>query len=345
MTTTELKPARAVRVQHAGDALALSQVAIPEPGPHQVRIRVHACGICHSDAFAKNGGFPGVAHPLVPGHEVVGVVDALGAGARPWTVGERVGLGWYGGACGWCEPCRRGSLMNCRNLPIPGITTDGGYADYVIANANALAKVPDTLSSADAAPLMCAGVTTFNALRHSDARAGDTVAILGLGGLGHLGVQYAAAMGFRTIAIARGAEKASFAKELGAETYIDSTAQNVAEELLKAGGAKLVLATVTASDAMAAAFGGLGVEGTLLIVGASMDPLGVPPAYLIGGNKTIAGWASGLGTDSQDTLDFSARHGIRPRIERYALDHAQAGFDRMISGAARFRVVLETGAA
>jgi D-arabinose 1-dehydrogenase-like Zn-dependent alcohol dehydrogenase len=280
----------------------------------------------------------------VPGHEVVGLVDAVGAGVPGWKVGTRVGVGWHGGHCGYCPSCRRGDFITCSNGQIPGITYDGGYAEYMLAPFEALAAIPPELTAEDAAPLLCAGITTFNALRHSGAAAGDTVAILGIGGLGHLGVQFAAKMGFRTVAIARGADKQALALELGADHAIDSTTQDVAAELMKLGGARIVLATVTDSRSMSAAIGGLGIDGKLIIVGASFEPIEVAPLALIGGRRSIAGWPSGTAVDSQDTLDFSVLAHIRPRIETYPLDQAPQAYERMMSGKARFRVVLTMGA-
>ncbi len=336
MTTTTAKTMHAVQVARPGSDFALIETAIPEPGRGHVRIRVQACGVCHGDSLAKEGG--------VPGHEIVGIVDVLGEDVLPWQIGDRVGLGWFGGHCGHCEFCRRGDFLNCTSLAIPGVTFDGGYAEFVIAQADTLARVPDGITSAEAAPLMCAGVTTFNALRHSDARAGDLVAVLGLGGLGHLGVQFAAKMGFQTVAIARGADKAAFARALGATHYIDSTTQEVAAELQALGGATVILATVTAADAMTKAFGGLRPHGTLVVAGAPMEPLGIPPLALIPGGRRIQGWASGIGTDSQDTLQFAVASGVRPMIETYPLERAADAYEHMMSGKARFRAVLETGA-
>ena len=335
---------RAMTVPEFNTPIVLEHRALPEPARGQVRIRIHACGVCHSDSYALHGGFPGMRAPLVPGHEIVGTVDALGEDAQPWSIGDRVGLGWYGGSCGWCEPCRRGLLLNCHNTTIPGISSDGGYADYIVARANALARVPENLSSAEAAPLMCAGVTTFNGLRHSTARGGDLVAVLGIGGLGHLAVQFAGKMGFRTVAIARGADKASFAHELGAERYIDSTVENPGAVLASMGGAKVIVSTVIAADAVTAAMPGMGIGGELLILGAPSEPLALSPAFLIPGSKRIQGWASGASMDSQDTLEFAARNGIRVMTEKMPLEQAGAALDRMLSGKARFRVVLETGA-
>jgi D-arabinose 1-dehydrogenase-like Zn-dependent alcohol dehydrogenase len=335
---------RAVQVSEAGGAFELVERDVPQPGRDQALVRVHACGVCHSDSFAKEGGYPGVTFPVVPGHEIAGEIAALGDGVRGWEVGQRVGVGWFGGNCGYCEQCRRGDLIGCENMEIPGITSDGGYADYVLVDAQALALMPDDLADVDAAPLTCAGITTYNALRHSGAHGGDLVAILGLGGLGHLGVQFAAKLGFRTVAIARGAEKAELARKLGAERYIDSTAEDPAEELSKLGGAKVILSTITNAEAVAATFGGLGQRGELVIVGASMEPLGIPPAALIGGNKSIVGHASGTSRDSEDTLSFSVLAGVRPMIETLPLEQASEAYEKMISGDARFRMVLTTGA-
>ena len=317
---------------------------VPEPGAGAVRIRVDACGICHSDAFTKAGTFPGVSYPRVPGHEVAGVIEAVGAGVAGWAAGDRVAVGWHGGHCGHCDSCRRGDFVTCQVAPqIPGITYDGGYAAYMVAPTGALARIPEGLSAVEAGPLMCAGITTFNALRHSGARPGDLVAVLGVGGLGHLGVQFAAKMGFRTVAIARGPEKEPLARQLGASAYIDSRAQDPAAALVKLGGARVILATVTNGPAMTAVLGGLGLNGTLLIVGAAAEPLEVPPLLLIGGRRSIQGWPSGSSIDSQDTLAFSALTGVRPMNEVFPLARVTEAFDRMMSGQARFRVVLTPG--
>jgi D-arabinose 1-dehydrogenase-like Zn-dependent alcohol dehydrogenase len=307
-------------------------------------VRVHACGVCHSDSYAKEGAFPGVTYPLVPGHEIAGAIEALGEDVRGWEVGQRVGVGWFGGNCGYCDRCRRGDLMLCRNMGIPGVTFDGGYADYVIVKASAMASIPDELAAEDAAPLLCAGVTTYNALRQSGARGGDLVAILGVGGLGHLGIQFAAKLGFDTVAIARGREKEELALRLGARRYIDSTAQDPAAELSGLGGARVVLATVTNAAAMAAVLGGLGAHGKLVVVGSSIEPMQIAPGMLIGGQKTIAGHASGTSGDSEDTLAFSALAEVRPMIETLPLERASEAYERMMSGDARFRMVLTTGA-
>ena len=336
------KKMRAVQVGKAGGAFEIVERDIPEPGRGSVRVKVEACGICHSDSIVKEGVMP-IQYPRVPGHEVVGMIDALGDGVGDWKVGQRVGIGWHGGYCGKCEPCRRGQFFACVTGQVTGVTLDGGYAEYMIANSTALALIPDELAFVEAGPLVCAGVTTFNALRNSGAVAGDTVAILGLGGLGHLGVQYAAKMGFRTVAIARGSDKAPFAKKLGAHHYIDSQAQDVAKELQKLGGAKVVLATVTDAGAMTATIGGLGANGKLYVLGAPHEPLAVSAFPLIAGKRGVEGWYSGVSIDSQDTLAFSALTGVKAMIETYPLEQAAAAFERMMSGKARFRVVLTTG--
>jgi D-arabinose 1-dehydrogenase-like Zn-dependent alcohol dehydrogenase len=307
-----------------------------------VRIKVEACGICHSDSLTKEGTFPGLQYPRVPGHEVAGIIDAVGAGVVGWTMGQRVGVGWHGGYCGHCELCRRGVFFACQWGQITGITYDGGYADYMVAHSSALALLPQELSATEAGPLVCAGVTTFNSLRNSGARPGELVAVLGLGGLGHLGVQFAAKMGFKTIAIARGSDKEPLAKQLGAHFYIDSQAQDVAAELVRMGGAKIVLATVTNAEAMSATLGGLGANGKLMVLGAPHEPLAVPAGLLIGGRRSVAGWYSGTSIDSQDTLSFSTLTGVRAMTEVFPLERATAAYERMMSGKARFRVVLTT---
>jgi D-arabinose 1-dehydrogenase-like Zn-dependent alcohol dehydrogenase len=331
---------RAVQVPEQGATLELVEREAPRPGRGQALVRVQACGICHSDVMSQHGGFPGMSWPRIPGHEIAGVIEELGDGVEGWETGQRVGVGWFGGNCGHCVPCRRGDLISCVNLKIPGITFDGGYADYVVVDSGALASIPDDLSAEDAAPLLCAGITTYNALRRSGAYGGDLVAVLGVGGLGHLGVQFAAKLGFETAAIARGTEKEELARKLGAHHYIDSTASDPGQELQKLGGAKVILATVTSAQAMTAVIGGLGVRGKLIVVGASMDPIEVPPAMLIGGSKSIVGHASGTSRDSEDTLGFSTLSGVRPMIETYPLEQAPAAYERMLSGDARFRVVL-----
>ena len=331
---------RAMQVPEAGADFELIERDVPEPGAGEALVRVEACGVCHSDMYAKLGAFPGVSFPVIPGHEIAGRIEALGEGVQGWEVGQRVGVGWFGGNCGWCEPCRRGQFLSCRNMGIPGVTSDGGYADHVVVRAGALASMPDDLDAAEAAPLLCAGVTTFNALRRSDARGGDLVAVLGVGGLGHLGVQFAARLGFETVAIARGTEKESLARELGAHHYIDSTAGDPGEALMELGGASVILATVTAADAMSACVGGLAPGGRMVVVGASMDPIEVPPAALIGAQRSIAGHASGTSMDSEDTLGFSSLAGVRARIETMPLEQANEAYTRMMAGDARFRMVL-----
>jgi alcohol dehydrogenase/propanol-preferring alcohol dehydrogenase len=314
---------------------------IPVPGPGHVRVRVEANGICHSDVLTKDGSWPGIAYPRVPGHEIAGVVDEVGEGVDGWAKGDRVGIGWHGGHCGQCVSCRRGDFLLCRVAPlVSGISFDGGYADYVIVQAGALARIPDGLSAVEAAPLMDAGVTTFMGLRHSGARPGDLVAVLGVGGLGHLGVQFAAKMGFDTVAIARGADKEEFVHKLGARVYIDNEKQDPAAELTRLGGARAILATATSGAAMASVIGGLGVDGRLEVVGAPADPLQVPAGQLIFGRRTIGGWASGRSIDSEETMAFAVRTGVRSMNEPYPLARAAEAYERMLSGKARFRVVL-----
>jgi len=333
---------RAVQVSKPEGPFELVEREIPDPAPGTVRVKVEACGVCHSDSLTKGGHMPGIQYPRIPGHEVVGVVDALGQGVALWKGGDRVGIGWNGGYCGYCDNCRRGDFFACQTATyITGVTSDGGYADYTVARQEALARVPDGLSSIDAAPLMCAGVTTYNCLRNAGARPGDLVAVLGLGGLGHLAVQYAAKMGFRTIAIARGQDKGTLAAALGAHQYIDSKSQDPAAELKKLGGAKVILATVTVGDAMEAAVGGLGVNGRFMAVGAAMS-MQISPVQLLGKRASVEGWYSGLAIDSQDTLDFSLLAGVQSMNEVYPLEKAPEAYDRMMSGAARFRAVLQT---
>jgi D-arabinose 1-dehydrogenase-like Zn-dependent alcohol dehydrogenase len=305
-----------------------------------VRIRVDACGVCHSDVFTKEGQWPGLQYPRVPGHEIAGVVDAVGAGVTNWKEGQRVGVGWHGGHCFICEPCRRGDFINCRVLKVPGISYDGGYAEYMIAPAEAVAAMPDELPADEAAPLLCAGITTFNALRHSGARSGDLVAVLGVGGLGHLGIQFASKSGFHTVAIGRGGDKDGLALKLGAKRYIDTDKTNAAEELTKMGGARVILATAPSSKAISALVDGLGVDGKLLVVGASSESLTVTPIQLIGQRRSVQGWPSGTSRDSEDTLIFSQRTGVRPMIERFPLARAAEAYDRMMNGTVRFRAVL-----
>ena len=335
---------RPVQVAKKGAPFELVERELPSPGRGEVRLKVQACGVCHSDSIAKEGLIPSVPYPIVPGHEIAGVVDAAGEGVIGWSVGTRVGVGWFGGHCGRCEPCRRGDLVDCRNLRIPGINYDGGYAEAMVAPADALALIPDELSPVDAARLLCAGVTTYSALRESGACPGDLVAILGIGGLGHLGVQFAAKMGFRTVAIARGVDKEALARKLGAHIYLNSQTQDVAAELNKLGGAKTILATVTSGKAMSSVIPGLAVRGRLVVVGVGADPIQISAFDLIMGSRTVVGHASGASIDSQDTLAFSALSGVRPTIETMPLERASEAYDKMMRNEARFRMVLTMGA-
>jgi D-arabinose 1-dehydrogenase-like Zn-dependent alcohol dehydrogenase len=338
-----MKMARAVQVSRPGGPLEMVEREIPEPGPRQVRVKVQACGLCHSDALTKEGHWPGIQYPRVPGHEIAGVIDAVGADVPRWKPGQRVGVGWLGSYCGYCDLCRRGSFVTCVNQLISGITMDGGYQDYVLVPFQGLALIPEELSPIEAGPLMCAGITTFNSLRNSGARAGDTVAVLGVGGLGHLGVQFASKMGFRTIAIARGQDKEPLARQLGAHHYIDSQAGNVSEALRKLGGAKIVLTTATSAEAMAATLGGLAVDGRLIVLGADFKPMPLVTGALIGQRSGLYGWPSGSSIDSEDTMRFSAMTGVRPMTETFPLEKAEEAYERMMSNKARFRVVLATG--
>jgi D-arabinose 1-dehydrogenase-like Zn-dependent alcohol dehydrogenase len=334
---------RAVQVAAAGGAFELVQRDVPQPGAGQVRIKVEACGICHSDSLTKLGVFPGIRFPRVPGHEVVGLIDAVGAGVPEWQLGQRVGVGWHGSHCGYCASCRRGDFVTCVRGQIPGISYDGGYADYMIAPFEALALVPNELKAADAAPLLCAGVTTFNSLRHSGAGPGDLVGVLGVGGLGHLGVQYAARMGCRTVAIARGKDKEPLARKLGAQHYIDSEAKDVAGELSRLGGAAVIISTVTNAAAMSAVLGGLAANGKLILLGVAREPIEVPSMLMVGGRRSICGWPSGSSRDSEDAMSFSVLAGVLPMIETMPLERAAEAYERMMSGAARFRMVLTMG--
>ncbi|WP_327272826.1 alcohol dehydrogenase [Streptomyces sp. NBC_01224] len=333
---------RAAQVTAAGGPFEIVEREMPQPGPCHVRVAVDACGVCHSDSLFVDDAVPGVRFPLVPGHEIAGRIEELGEGTQnAWQVGDRVAVGWFGGSCGHCTPCRQGDFVVCRNLKVPGWAYDGGYAETVIAPSDALARIPDTLAATDAAPMACAGVTTYNGLRRSSARPGDLVAVLGIGGLGHLGVQYAAAMGFETVAIARGAAKADFAKGLGAHHYIDSTADtSVADALQALGGARVVLATAANSGAITATVEGLAPRGELVVIGADPEPLGISPVQLLMSGKIVRGHPSGTAQDVQDTMAFSALHGIRPMIETVPLDWATEAYRKMMSGAARFRMVL-----
>lgn len=329
-----------MQVTEAGQRPELVERELRSPGRGEVLVRVEACGVCHSDAFTVEGWMPGIEYPRVPGHEIAGRIEAVGEGVVPWTAGQRVGVGWFGGHCGHCDPCRRGDLISCVDGQVPGIAYDGGYADHVVVPQSALASIPDDLAAVDAAPLLCAGITTFNALRDSGARPGDLVAVQGIGGLGHLGVQFARRMGFETVAIARGTDKEEQARALGAHHYVDSTATDPAEALQALGGAAAILATVTAPDAMSAVVGGLRPRGRMVVVGASADPMQIPPFALIPGSTGVVGHASGTSKDSEDTMRFSVLHEVRPTVETYPLEQAAEGYARMMSGDARFRVVL-----
>jgi D-arabinose 1-dehydrogenase-like Zn-dependent alcohol dehydrogenase len=334
---------KAVQVPKPGANFEIVERPIPQPGRDQVRIKVESCGVCHSDELTKEGYWPGIQYPRIPGHEIAGRIDAIGPDVTLWKPGQRVGVGWHGGHCFECELCRRGDFINCKFEKITGIHFDGGYQEYMVIGSEAVAAMPDDLPSDEAGPLLCAGITVFNALRNSGARAGDTVAVQGIGGLGHLGIQYARQMGFRTVAIGRGADKQDLAKKLGAHEYIDNSSEDPAQALQKLGGANVVLATAPDSKSMSDLVNGLAPNGKLLVVGAGPQPLSVTPVQLIIGNKALKGWASGTARDSEDTLNFSALSGVRPMIERYPLEKAADAYQRMISGSARFRVVLTMG--
>ena len=335
---------RAAQVSSAKGPFRIVETEVAAPGPGEVRIRVQASGICHSDSLTKEGLWPGLVYPRVPGHEIAGVIDDLGDGVEGFRPGDRVGVGWHGGHCGYCESCRRGNFLLCTVAgKIPGISFDGGHADYMIAKAVSLARIPEGLSAAEAAPLMCAGVTTFNSLRHAGAQPGDLVAVLGVGGLGHLGVQFAAKAGYRTVAIARGKDKEALSRQLGAQHYIDSGAEDPSESLTRLGGAKVILATATHAGAMTAVLGGLGIDGRLVLLGAPHEPILVPPLLLISGRRSIQGWPSGSCVDSEDTMAFAVLTGVRSMNEVFPLERANEAYERMMSGKARFRVVLTTG--
>lgn len=339
-TAIAVSTMKAAQVTRPGQTFEIVEREIPEPGAGEVRIRVRACGVCHSDALTKEGHWPGIQYPRVPGHEVAGVIDAVGAGVSGRAPGERVGVGWHGGQDGTCRECRRGDFVNCRNLKIPGISYDGGYQEYMIAPVEALVSIPDILTDAEAAPLLCAGITTYNALRHSGALPGDLVAVQGIGGLGHLGIQFASKFGYRVAAIGRGAQNASLAKKLGASVYIDAQSASPAEELQKKGGAKAILATAPNSKSISALIDGLAPNGKLIVVGVDFAPIEVTPIQLIGGSRTIQGWLTGTPADSEDTLNFAELSGVRPMIETYPLEKADEAYARMMSGKAEFRVVL-----
>jgi D-arabinose 1-dehydrogenase-like Zn-dependent alcohol dehydrogenase len=331
---------KAVQISKPGGDFEIVDRPTPEPQRGQVRIKVDACGICHSDELVKEGYWPGIQYPRVPGHEIAGRIDKVGPDVTQWKSGQRVGVGWHGGHCFVCDPCRRGDFIHCQNEKITAIHFDGGYAEYVVVPSEAVALVPDDISADEAAPLLCAGITVYNALRNAGSRAGDLVAVQGIGGLGHLGIQYARQMGFHTVAIGRGGDKEALAKKLGAHAYIDTNTGGPAEALQKMGGAHIVLATAPDSKSMSALVDGLGPNGTLMVIGAGMESLTVTPLQLIPGSKAVRGWASGTAMDSQDTLEFSAFSGVRPMIERYPLEKAADAYKQMISGKARFRVVL-----
>jgi D-arabinose 1-dehydrogenase-like Zn-dependent alcohol dehydrogenase len=342
MATTKvgIAPMKVAQIAKAGGDFKIVEREIPKPRAGEVRIKVQACGVCHSDVFTKEGYWPGIQYPRVPGHEVAGTIDELGAGVSGWKAGQRVGVGWHGGHDGTCLACRRGDFGNCQNMKIVGISYDGGYQQYMLAPVEALTAMPEGLSDVEAAPLLCAGITTYNALRHSGAMPGDLVAVLGIGGLGHLGIQFANKFGYKVAAVGRGSEDAALAKKLGASVYIDNKVTNAAEELQKLGGAQVILATAPSSKAMSEVINGLGPNGKLMVVGATFDPIEVTPAQLISGSRSIQGWASGIPTDAEDTLRFAELTGVRPMIETYPLDKAAAAYARMMSGKAQFRVVL-----
>jgi len=331
----------AMVVPQAGAKLQRVERDVPNPGPKELLIRVHACGVCHSDSFAVEGQFPGIVFPRVPGHEVVGSIEAIGSNVEGWKVGDRAGVGWFGGSCGYCARCRRHEAFACENIQaVTGITRDGGYATHMLADVSAVAHVPADLDDVESAPLLCAGVTTFNALRHAGAGPGDLVAVLGVGGLGHLAVQFAARQGFRTVAVDRGHDKEAMVRSLGAHDYIDSAAGDPAEALRKLGGAKVILATVTSADAMKSMVSGLGANGTMMVIGA-VAPFPLNPFDVIPHSSGVRGWYAGVATDSEDTLRFCQVHHISPMNEVYPFDKAQEAYDRMMSGKARFRVILK----
>jgi len=334
---------RVVQVTHPNGPLKLVEREIPEPAREQVRIKVEACGICHSDAVVKEGHWPGIQYPRVPGHEIAGRVDAVGADVSNWKPGQRVGVGWHGGHCFVCDPCRRGDFILCQSEKITSLSFDGGYAEYMVAPAEAVAAIPDDLPADEAAPLLCAGITVYNSLRNSGARAGDLVAVQGIGGLGHLGIQYARQMGFRTVGIGRGGDKEPLARKLGAHEYVGTRASAPAAQLQKLGGARVILATAPDSKAISALVDGLAPGGKLVIVGVSPEPFNISLLQLVLVRRSIQGWPSGTAKDSEDTLRFSLLTGVRPMIERYPLEQAAEAYDQMISGRARFRVVLTTG--
>src|SRR6516162_6696802 len=333
-------PMKVAQIPTAGADFQIVEREIPKPGAGHVRIKVQACGICHSDVLTKEGAWPGIQYPRVPGHEVAGIVDEVGAGVSVWTKGQRVGVGWHGGHDNTCRECRRGDFRNCRNVTIPGISYDGGYQQFMVAPVEALVPIPQNLSDIETAPLLCAGITTYNALRHSGALPGDLVAVPGVGGLGHLGIQFANKFGYKVAAIGLGSEDATLAKKLGASVYIDSKSTNAREALQKLGGAQVILATAPSSKAMSELIDGLGANGKLMVIGVAAEPIEVTPVQLVNGSRTIQGWAAGTPTDSEDTLRFAELTGVRPMIETYPLEKAAEAYARMMSGKAQFRVVL-----
>jgi D-arabinose 1-dehydrogenase-like Zn-dependent alcohol dehydrogenase len=339
-TAIAIATMKVAQVAKPGEGFQIVEREIPTPGAGQVRIKVQACGVCHSDVLTVDGLWPGIQYPRVPGHEVAGVVDAVGDGVSAWKKGQRVGVGWHGGHDNTCRECRRGDFRNCQNGKVTGISYDGGYQQYMVAPVEALVSIPESLKDVDAAPLLCAGITTYNALRHSGALPGDLVAVQGIGGLGHLGIQFANKFGHKVAAVGRGPENAALAKKLGASVYIDSKATNAAEELQKLGGAKVILATAPSSKAMSELINGLGPNGKFIVIGATFDPIEVAPVQLITGSKSIEGWAAGTPADSEDTLRFAELSGVRPMIETFPLEKAAEAYARMLSGKAEFRVVL-----
>jgi D-arabinose 1-dehydrogenase-like Zn-dependent alcohol dehydrogenase len=339
-TRVAIAPMKAAQISKAGGDFEIVDREIPKPGAGQVLIKVQACGVCHSDVFTKEGQWPGIEYPRVPGHEVAGIIDELGTGVSEWKKGQRVGIGWHGGHDGTCLACRRGDFRNCRNLKIPGISYDGGYEQYMVAPVEALTAMPEGLSDVEAAPLLCAGITTYNALRHSGAMPGDLVVVLGVGGLGHLGIQFANKFGYKVAAIGRGSESAVLAKKLGASVYIDNKVTNPAEALQELGGAQVILATAPSSKSMTEVIDGLAPNGKLMVIGVSTDPIEVTPVQLVTGSRSIQGWASGTPADEEDTLRFAELTGVRAMIETYPLEKAAEAYARMMSGKALFRVVL-----
>ncbi|WP_425504673.1 alcohol dehydrogenase [Salinigranum marinum] len=332
---------RAAVVPEPGGEFEVVEREIPDPGPNEVRVAVDACGICHSDAFVKTGGYPGVEYPRVPGHEIAGTVDAVGADVTAWAEGDRVGAGWHGGHCFTCDPCRRGDFLQCEEAAVTGISFDGGYAEYATVPAEALAAMPESLAPVDAAPLLCAGVTTFNALRNSGARPGDLVAVQGIGGLGHLGVQYAHEAGFETVALSRSSDKRDLAADLGADHFVDASDEDPAEALQSLGGARVVLCTAPSAAAIESVVGGLGVDGEAVVVGVPGEEVGVDVQHLIGTRGAVTGWPSGHARDSQDTLEFSALRDVTPEVETFPLDDVAVAYERMMNNEARFRAVLK----